>query len=378
MAEHIFTFRLLLISPSDVARERERISNAVIRWNAQIGDALKAHVDLVRWETHGSPDLSGTAQDVLDRQIVDGCDLGLAVFWSRVGTPTGAHVSGSVEEISRLRGQGKRVMVYFCDRPIPANVDLAEYQRLRDLRAEYEQQGLIGTYVEPADLELAVLGHLSSAVKSLLPSRVLNPEEATPLTQALTADASASSGGSWTAQATPLGSRQEMYAELKRLLARPGGPLHIRSTSLLPPPYRLFDKAFVDYSTNLAARIAAISAAGGSASYSLVVGFPLLSGGSFPDDRIEVLRNRIEIFRSNGAVNMMTIFHTAHQWLLDVLTINDEVAIIGFPAHASDPHLRHAVEVKGQKFVSQFVQWFDTCVLPSASLVDLDTIALKR
>lgn len=376
MAEHIYTFRLLLISPGDVSEERYAISTAITHWNAQIGDALKARVDLVRWETHGTPDLSSTPQEVLDRQIVDGCDFGLAVFWSRLGTPTPSHASGSVEEIERLRAQGKRLMLYFCDRPVPANVDLAEYRRLRHVRAQYEKQGFVGTYVDPADLQLAVLGHLSSAVKSLLPQR-LGVATSSPLAQALSMDASSEAGGNWSVDSAPLASREEMYSELARLIRNVTGPLHIRGTSILPRPYQVFDREFTEYLTLLAKQIASATRAGEPASYSLVIGFPLSGDGTIPEDRREALEYRLEPFRNEGVQDRVTIFHTSHQWLLDVFTINDDHAVIGFPTHATDPHLRHALRVTGEKFVSQFVQWFDTCVLPSATLIDSEKLELR-
>src|SRR5262245_56094076 len=99
MPKTVLEFRCLLISPGDVTLERDAVSDAVTRWNAQVGEALGARVHVVRWETHGVPDASAPAQEVLNRQIVDDCDIGIAVFWARLGTPTGEHQSGSIEEI---------------------------------------------------------------------------------------------------------------------------------------------------------------------------------------------------------------------------------------------------------------------------------------
>ena len=96
MSRPITEYRCLLISPGDVAEEREGLAKAVDRWNAQVGDALDARVRLVRWETDGVPDASAPPQQVLNRQIVDESDFGVALFWARLGTPTGTHAAGSV------------------------------------------------------------------------------------------------------------------------------------------------------------------------------------------------------------------------------------------------------------------------------------------
>jgi hypothetical protein len=377
MAEHIYTFRVLLISPRDVGAEPDAVADVTTRWNAQIGNALQAHVELVRWETHGSPDMAGPAQEVLDRQIVDSCDLGIAIFWSRLGTPTRHHLSGSIEEIERLRSQNKRVMLYFCDRPVPSDVDLAEFQRVRDIRTRYERESYFGSYADTSDLLLSIPFHLTSAVKELLPTRPLGDRTSTALAQALTADATAQPTGSWVADAMPLRGRRELYAELSRLIKSTEGALHVRATSLLALRDRASDPVFTVYIAELAAKIAEARSAGYAASYSLVIGFPLGRRGAIPPDRRRAIAERADAFHEAGVGDAITVFHTPHQWPLDVLTINDEFAVIRFPGAAGDSHLRYALRVAGRQFVSQFAQWFDTCVLPEANLVDLKDLRIK-
>jgi len=377
MAENIYTFRALLISPKDVQVERTAVSETAIRWNAHMGDALKAHVDIIRWETHSSPDLSGPAQEVLDRQIVDSCDFGIAIFWSRLGTPTENHPSGSVEEIERLRGQGKRVMLYFCDRNFPADIDPEELRRLRDVRARYESLGLIHRYVEPHELNLAVLAHLSSAVKSLLPSRLIS-SNATSLARALSADESAGVSGSWAVDSLPLRTRSEMYSEIVRQISQFEGSLHVRATSILPDRERNYDLPSGEYLQALASACRHAADTGYASSYTIVMAFQEQEDGSPPPDRQEAIRTRQSFFEAAGASSSITIFQTRHSWLLDLLTINDECAVIGFPAQASDPHLSYAIRLTGRQLVSQITQWFDTCVLPSARLVDPATLKVRE
>src|SRR5258708_20878205 len=102
MPEQISEYKCLLISPGDVTDERNALTNMMNSWNAQIGMALNVRVELVRWELHGTPDMSAPAQAVLNKQLLDTCELAVAVFWSRIGTATQDYESGSVEEIYRL------------------------------------------------------------------------------------------------------------------------------------------------------------------------------------------------------------------------------------------------------------------------------------
>ena len=169
MPRNVTEFGCLLISPGDVEAEREELADTVNRWNAQIGSTLGARIDLVRWETHSVPDMSGEPQAVLNEQIVDDCDMGLALFWSRLGTPTSAHASGSVEEINRLLERGVRVLVYFKSAPIPQDkLNPAEYERLQSAKQDFMAKGILGTFDTVDQLKQHVLLHLTNTVAARL------------------------------------------------------------------------------------------------------------------------------------------------------------------------------------------------------------------
>src|SRR5687767_4662115 len=99
MSRSLTEYQCLLISPGDVTQERDAVSEVVAHWNGQIGKALGCRVELVKWETHETPDASDEPQKILNGQFVDTCDLGIAAFWARIGSSTTTHPSGSAEEI---------------------------------------------------------------------------------------------------------------------------------------------------------------------------------------------------------------------------------------------------------------------------------------
>ena len=71
----------------------------------------------------------------------------VANFWTRFGTPTAAADSGTAEETSRSLAAGKRVLVYFSDRPKPpSEIDREQYEKVTAFRGHYAAQGLYGTY----------------------------------------------------------------------------------------------------------------------------------------------------------------------------------------------------------------------------------------
>lgn len=162
-------YRCLIISPSDVTESRDAIEGAITAWNAHVGRGLKTRVEAVRWESHSVPEMGGHPQSILNRQLVDECDLGVALFWTRLGTPTAAHESGSAEEIARLLQKGSRVLVYFCNAPIPqSSLRDEQYPKLQELKKRYMNEGLLQEFSTPSDLQAKFPLHLTSVISALL------------------------------------------------------------------------------------------------------------------------------------------------------------------------------------------------------------------
>lgn len=213
MPTPIIEYRCLLISPSDVSEERDALTDLVHHWNAQVGLGLKARLELVRWESHATPDMSDSPQNVINNQLLENCDLGVAIFWSRLGTPTATHPSGSIEEIYRLIHRGARVLVYFSSRPIPQEALTSDqFVKLQEIRAKFQQEGLLSTYSDTANLREQVNLHLTNIITQLL-SKDRGVPTYVPSSGTLTAP---TPGVRITVNA---GFRQSSYEELKFLLA---------------------------------------------------------------------------------------------------------------------------------------------------------------
>jgi hypothetical protein len=168
MPKSVIAFRCLIISPNDVTEERHAAREVVDRFNGLVGEELGIRFDPVMWELHGVPDMSGAPQAVINVQLVDSCDLGVAIFWSKLGTPTAEHESGSVEEIDRLIQSGRRVLVYLKNAPIPhTNLNLPELTRLSTKLNDYRQSGLLGTFADVATFRERFSMHLTAFATQL-------------------------------------------------------------------------------------------------------------------------------------------------------------------------------------------------------------------
>jgi hypothetical protein len=176
MPIQVTEFRCLLISPSDVIAEREALTDAVTRWNALVGKALAARVELIRWETHSTPATGRHPQEELNSQLLEDCDLGIAVFWSRLGTATPTSNSGSVDEIESLLAQNRRVMIYFKTGLVPpSSAETGQFEKLKAFRNSLESRALIGEFSTPDELSYQVTLHLTSQVVQLLSSTSTTP-----------------------------------------------------------------------------------------------------------------------------------------------------------------------------------------------------------
>lgn len=141
------TFRVGIASPGDVNEERRVIRSLIHDWNAAHARTRGVVLLPVGWESDTAALMGARAQEVINSQVIRTADLLIAVFWTRLGTPTSVAPSGTVEEIREFMDAGKPVMVYFSNAPVvPSSIDQAQYSALLAFKAWCQAHGLVGTY----------------------------------------------------------------------------------------------------------------------------------------------------------------------------------------------------------------------------------------
>ena len=135
---------VMIASPGDVEQEREEVRNAIYNWNDINSKNTSMILNPIGWETHGAPEMGDRAQALINKRLLNDCDLLIAVFWTRIGTPTGGYESGTVEEIERHMAEGKPTMIYFSKTPIDySTVDRDQYDLLMNKKDEWKNKGRI-------------------------------------------------------------------------------------------------------------------------------------------------------------------------------------------------------------------------------------------
>lgn len=170
MPQSIALYRVFLAAPSDVTDELFVVEELLQDWNLQHGQELRVRVELVNWRTHTRPETGKRPQALVNQQAFDTCDVVVAIFWSRFGTPTGRAASGTEEEIRRGIKQRKQVLVYFSNRPAPGQKP-SEHSRIEKFKKQFGQKALFGSYSSLPAFQDALRNHLASTMHELLKRR---------------------------------------------------------------------------------------------------------------------------------------------------------------------------------------------------------------
>src|SRR5437588_520080 len=75
MAYDSRVYRILIASPSDVEEEREIAVRVIQEWNDLYSYSRKVVLLPLRWETHTAPEYGTRPQEVINRAIVDECEI---------------------------------------------------------------------------------------------------------------------------------------------------------------------------------------------------------------------------------------------------------------------------------------------------------------
>ncbi|MBM6588947.1 hypothetical protein [Brevibacterium sp. RIT 803] len=161
MAYKSLVLRLLISAPSDVPEEDLSVVRKTIsQWNLTFGRAIGLTVLPVSWSEHAATEFGDRPQEILNGQIVEESDLAIALFYDRLGTPTGEAASGTAEEIKVLVEAEKSVgvLVNTCARKPLSGSALGERQPLTGYLEKLREHCLVFEYVGAGEL----VGHLNN------------------------------------------------------------------------------------------------------------------------------------------------------------------------------------------------------------------------
>lgn len=85
------TIQLTLCGPGDVATEIDLAKKVIHEWNEKNFDLLNCGIRARHWLSDATPSMRARGQEVINWELIDTADLVVAIYWQRLGTPTGMH-----------------------------------------------------------------------------------------------------------------------------------------------------------------------------------------------------------------------------------------------------------------------------------------------
>lgn len=141
-------YNIMVGSPSDVQDIANIAIECVHHWN--VLNTFSSGIALIpsHWSISSYPSLEDSAQRVINKELVENSDALIAIFGSRIGSPTRDNKSGTIEEIQKHLEAGKHVMVFFGTK-YDANTDIEQLKSLNEFKSSIE--GLYEVYDNETD-----------------------------------------------------------------------------------------------------------------------------------------------------------------------------------------------------------------------------------
>ncbi|MEP6879631.1 MAG: DUF4062 domain-containing protein, partial [Nitrosospira sp.] len=172
MPKTVSLFRVFVASPGDCEQERRIAQQVIASWNITPGFSHGVMLEAVLWESHAHPAYGTRPQDAINNQILDLCDVLVAVFKTRLGSATNVGISGTVEEIERFHASGKPVLLYFSESIKSKTTNTHQAAALAAFKSTMKEKGLFCTYrgIHEFQTKLSIHIGLSMAkISSILP-----------------------------------------------------------------------------------------------------------------------------------------------------------------------------------------------------------------
>lgn len=148
MSYNAEVYNVMIASPCDVNEERKIVREVIYDWNNINADIRKIVLLPLGWEYNSVPSSDAPPQEILNEQIVTKADILVGIFWTRIGTPTGKAISGTVEEIEYHIGFGKPAMLYFSTKPFDqGRIDKEQFEAVNKFKQEYQKNVLHQTLI---------------------------------------------------------------------------------------------------------------------------------------------------------------------------------------------------------------------------------------
>lgn len=157
----VTVYDLLISCPGDLSDLVLSVRDVIDMFNGGQGINNNVLFQAKYWKNDGHPALGDSPQHVLNKEFIEDCDLAVACFWTRFGTPTDQYLSGTEAEIELMLRQGKQVFLYFFNDLVNlADLEMDQYQKVKDFQKKYQDKGFYRC-ISRDEFKMQFFNHLS-------------------------------------------------------------------------------------------------------------------------------------------------------------------------------------------------------------------------
>ena len=149
MIDNAKIYIILISCPSDVQKEIQSIKEVIEEINHQTIARNHICFQVKHWSRDVDTEIGQEAQQYINENLVDDCDILVSIFKTRFGSPTKNAASGTEEEINKFVDAKKKCFLYFSRKSDDidlASLDLDQMQKVRNFRSSISDTSLYRFY----------------------------------------------------------------------------------------------------------------------------------------------------------------------------------------------------------------------------------------
>lgn len=161
-------YTVLLSSPNDAEEEMHAAEDVLASINRTHGLTTGIEFYPIDWRRDSRAGSGDEPQALLNKQIVEDCDVALAIFKERFGTPTEEYSSGTEEEINFVLTNGGQALVYFWqpeDGFVPA--DKEQFDKVQAFKETHGTSAIYKTFSDINELRHLILHDFTKLIFEL-------------------------------------------------------------------------------------------------------------------------------------------------------------------------------------------------------------------
>lgn len=140
---HSKVYNIMIGAPSDIREEVNIAITVLNHWNYFNSESSNIVLMPLHWSISSYPACGVHPQKSINKQMVSKSDLMIAIFGTKIGTPTDTEISGTVEEIQEHIHAGRDVMVFFKSSSDDIfSIEPQQLQKIKDFK-EYNRNRIL-------------------------------------------------------------------------------------------------------------------------------------------------------------------------------------------------------------------------------------------